>query len=242
MRLDQYLVQNGHTKSRQRATDLIRSGAVLLNNKLAKKPSLAVEDGDEVKLTKEDYPYVARSALKLKSLLKKQKISLADKVVIDIGSSTGGFSEISLEFGAARIFAVDVGTEQMDKELRKNERITLMENTDARKVAPEDLSDTPTILLADLSFISLSTVLKEVLPKFQELQTLCLLIKPQFELGPKFVGRGGIVRNEKYRRDALDQVRRTVEQEGFVVSFYMESPTKGGEGNQEYLMHAEKKA
>ena len=242
MRLDQYLVQNGHAKSRQRATDLIRSGVVFLNNKKAKKPSLPVEEGDEVTLTQEDHPYVARSGLKLKALLKKQRIDVKDKVILDLGSSTGGFTQVALEFDAARVYAVDVGTDQMDAELKKDKRITLMENMDARKVGPEDLADDPTILTADLSFISLSTVLKEVLPKFKNLQTLCLLIKPQFELGPKFVGKGGIVRNERYREDARKQVQRTVEQEGFVVQFYMESPTKGGEGNQEYLMHAEKQA
>lgn len=238
MRIDLYLVENNMAKSRSRARALIEAGNVVVNGESVTKASYKMVFGDVVLLKQQDFPYVSRGALKLKAILDATEQRFDDKVVLDMGSSTGGFTEVALEYGASKVFAVDVGTDQLDSNLRLNESITVMEQTDGRNL--EALNPAPSIYVSDVSFISQTKILPTVLEKQTEISELYILIKPQFELSPKEVGRGGLVRDEKARNKACERVKECVKECGFKIKHLMSSPIAGGDGNQEYLLYGVK--
>jgi len=242
VRLDIYLVAEGIVRSRGRARDMISAGKISVNGRPAAKGSLALKEDDVVTVLEADHPYVSRSALKLKGLLDAVPLRLEGKTVVDIGSSTGGFTQVSLEYGAGHVYAVDVGTAQLDEALREDARVTVCENLDAREITVDRFDRFPTALVADVSFISLQKVLPPVLAALNTVDTLCLLVKPQFELDKSAIGKGGLVKNEEDRLRALRDVGDCIETLGFQVLYDMPSALAGADGNEEFMLYAKKTA
>lgn len=239
MRLDQWLVAKGHVPSRARAVALIESGAVSVNGAGA-KASREIVAGDVVEVAEADHGYVGRGALKLKALLDEADAELKGAVVVDVGASTGGFTEVCLERGAVKVYAVDVGRSQLHARLRADARVVVMEGVDARELERSVFEPVPTVMVSDVSFISMTKVLPEVVRVLPELEELFLLVKPQFEVGHGNVGKGGLVKDEGLRLAAVAAVRQCAEDLGFKVGVEMESPIAGGDGNVEYLLYASK--
>lgn len=237
MRLDIYLYQNGYAKSRSRAQALIKNSSVTVNNKSVTKNGYIVEDNDNVELLESDHPYVSRGAFKLKSILDSLNHDFKEKNVIDIGSSTGGFSQIALEYGAKHVVALDVGTDQLDNSLRDLDNLTVMEKIDARNITVSAMPCMVDVLVSDVSFISQTRILPHVLNELKSINTLYILVKPQFELTKGKIGRGGIVRAKKDRESALSSVVNCLQENGFRVKHTMDSPITGGDGNHEYMLY-----
>ncbi len=234
VRLDVYLTENGLCKSRTTAQSLIKSGGVSVNGKPCEKPSSEVTEQDMIQITGEQLRYVGRGGLKLEGAINSFGIVLKDLVCLDIGSSTGGFTDCMLQNGAARVYAVDVGTDQLDEKLRGDSRVVSMEKTDIRTAQlPEQVDFVGT----DVSFISL----KQVIPHIQRLLKsggiAVALIKPQFEAGRSALNKKGIVKDEKARNRTVEDIKVFAQQCGFMVLGLTESPIHGGDGNIEYLIH-----
>lgn len=236
MRLDQYLVTHGHAPSRARAVALIEEGAVLVNGRVG-KPSNRIEDSDVVEVRGTDHGYVGRGALKLKALLEQTGEHLHGAVVMDVGASTGGFTQVALEAGAAKVYAVDVGHGQLHATVRDDPRVVTMEGTDAREVTADMFTPLPDVLVADVSFISLAKVLPPVVAEVP-VKRLFVLVKPQFEVGKELVGKGGLVKDGAARAKALESVKACVEKLGYAVAWTGPSPIEGGDGNIEFLLFA----
>ncbi len=239
MRLDVYLTENGLCKSRTAAQSLIKSGGVSVNGKPCEKPSFDLADSDEVEVTGEQLRYVGRGGLKLEGALKAFGLDINGMVCLDIGSSTGGFTDCMLQNGAAKVYAVDVGTDQLDEKLRTDERVISMEKTDIRTA---ELPETVDFVGTDVSFISL----KAVIPHIDRLLKIggraVALIKPQFEAGRSALNKKGIVKDEKTRRRVVEDITEFAQQCGFALIGIADSPIHGGDGNIEYLMCIEKVA
>jgi len=235
MRLDQYLVTNEFTFSRNKAQELIKNGYVKVNEKIIKKPSFKLSDNDSVEILTND-KYVSRAAYKLKNYLEKYNLDFKNKLVLDIGSSTGGFTQVALEKGALKIVSVDVGNGQMHKTLRNNPKIELFENTDIRVFSYLEKFD---VIVSDVSFISLLKIIK----KIDELakSDIILLFKPQFEVG-KDVKRDkrGVVDDENAIIKARENFEKECDKLGWKLIRTEESSIKGKEGNIEYIYHFKK--
>jgi 23S rRNA (cytidine1920-2'-O)/16S rRNA (cytidine1409-2'-O)-methyltransferase len=240
MRLDQFLVQQSFTTSRSRAQAMIKEGKVLVDGTICTKPAQDIGQ-QEVTLNEPDHPYVSRAALKLIPLLEATEANFDNKVVVDVGASTGGFTQLSLEKGAKFVYAVDVGTDQLAETLRNHSCVKDMQQIDARKITENLFHDVPTHLVSDVSFISLFKILDHVLPELPSLEEAYVLVKPQFELTPEDIGRGGLVNNPQAGELALDKVSRCFKKHGWQTVKTMVSPVKGGDGNQEFLLAAVKK-
>lgn len=233
-RLDQRLVELGLAESRERAQRLIRAGLVRVKGHVESKPARAVKPEDEVTAERPD-PYVSRGAHKLIAALDHWAIPVSELVCLDVGSSTGGFSDVLLQRGAARVYAVDVGTNQLHWKIRSDPRVDTREQVNARHLRAEDFEPRPTFACMDVSFISIAKILpalRGVLPAGSRLVTL---IKPQFEAGPEDVGEGGVVRDESVRRRVVEEVRAAGEGLGFVWQGVIPSPLLGPAGNVEFL-------
>lgn len=235
-RLDIELTARMLVKSRSTAQKLIKDNAVSVNGKIISKPSYEVSHDDEIILTGELPRYVGRGGLKLEKALEEFKISLNDLVCIDAGASTGGFTDCMLQNGAKRVYAVDVGTAQLDKTLKNDERVVSLENTDIR-TAVDVIPEKADFISVDLSFISLRLVLPYIKTLMKSAGTAVVLIKPQFEVGKSGLGKHGIVKDEKLRTAAVEEIKQFAEQTGFLVSGLVQSPITGGDGNIEYLMY-----
>lgn len=235
MRLDQALVSRGLAPSRARAQALIRDGHVRVGGVVTRKPSLMVAD-QPVEVTAED-PWVGRGALKLLHALDRFALSPAGAVAADIGASTGGFTQVLLDRGAAHVHAVDVGHGQMAPLLAADPRVTNHEGVNVRSL-PDGLLPPLDWIVADLSFISLEKALPLVLARARTGATLVCLVKPQFEAGPQAVGKGGIVRDPAAREAACRSVADFVAGAGWAIVGLTESPITGGDGNVEYLLAA----
>ncbi|MGB0921142.1 MAG: TlyA family RNA methyltransferase [Alphaproteobacteria bacterium] len=239
-RLDQVLVARGLVASRARAQAEIAAGSVLVNGAAATKPSQKISDTDAVSLEVPAIPYVSRAGLKLAKALEVFDVKVAGKRALDLGASTGGFVEVLLAAGATHVTGVDVGQGQLHAKLVTDSRVTSLENTDARALTAE-LAGAPQIITSDMSFISLTKALQPALDLAAAGADLLALVKPQFEVGRKAVGRGGIVKDEALRQAALQNVRDWVnEQQGWQVIASADSPILGGDGNKEFLLHARK--
>lgn len=232
MRADLYLVKHGHFDSRARAQAAIKAGLVRVNGRVLRKPSISIPDGARVKAG-DVHPYVSRGGLKLAHALEAFSINPSGRVCLDVGSSTGGFTDVLLRNGAAYVYAVDVGRDQMHATLRKHPNMSLMEGQDARKLSREMFDPAPDLLVCDASFISITKLLGPALSLTRE---AVLLFKPQFEVGRDNIGRGGIVRDGT--EHALEAVKVWLRGEGWHVMAVTDSPVKGGSGNTEYLLHA----
>src|SRR5690242_6527762 len=237
-RLDKVLVDRGLAASRDRARALVMSGAVMVAGRTETKPGTSVDPAAPIELRAPDHPYVSRGALKLVKGLDTFGIDPTGKVALDIGASTGGFTDVLLRRGATRVYAIDVGYGQLAWQLRQDPRVVVLERQNVRAM---DLSLVPEpcdLAVIDVSFISLTLVL----PRIRELlqpppgKPIVALVKPQFEVGREQVGKGGVVRDEAARLGAVAKVRDWASTHGFVAGDYVESPITGPAGNVEYLL------
>ena len=239
MRLDLALVAAGLAASRTKAQVLIAEGVVLIDGAVGTRPASAVREGALLELTGEPFRYVSRAALKLKHAIARFDLDVYGAVALDLGASTGGFSQVLLEAGAEEVWAVDVGHGQLAPVLRDDVRLHLKEGLNARTLAPTDVPP-PDWIVADLSFISLAKALPPALAMARPGAHLVALIKPQFEVGPALVGKGGIVRDPAAHRLACARVRDFVLETGWAVIGETASPILGSDGNREFLIVARK--
>ncbi len=246
-RLDKLLVERGLTPSRERAQALILAGKVLVNEQKVEKAGASIDADANVRLLGADLRYVSRGGLKLEKALEHWRIDLRGKICLDVGASTGGFSDCMLQHGAARVIAVDTGYGQMDFGLRNDPRIRLLEKTNARYLEPSDIGEAVDFIAMDVSFISATLVLPAVLRAARlysgvsrEIHSqIVVLVKPQFEAGRELVGKGGIVRDEAAQFAAVFKVEAALTELECSRAEWIESPILGGEGNREFLLHAE---
>ena len=241
MRCDLFLAENGYVKSRTKARELIDAGNVKINGNLVKKPSDNVDES--VENTVEilcDCPFVGRGGLKLEHALSHFDISVEGCLALDVGASTGGFTDCLLKRGAAKVIAVDSGENQLDDSLRADARVTCIEKYNARYMKPEDFSYRPNLAVMDVSFISQTLILPALSSVLEDEGVLVSLIKPQFEVGRSAVGKKGIVKNAKDRRNAVRNVIASAAACGFGCFGLTRSPILGGDGNIEYLAHFRK--
>ena len=238
MRADLYLVEHGHFDTRARAQAAIAAGKVSVHGVVIAKPSQKIPDGAAI-VAEAAHPWVSRAALKLVAGLDGFGVDPADRVCLDVGSSTGGFTEVLLSRGARHVYAVDVGRGQLHPSLQADRRVTSLEATDARSLVAELFSEPPSLVVCDASFISLLKVIARPLALAAPTADLIALIKPQFEVGKALIGKGGLVKSETARDDAVAAVRAALDGlEGFSVRAVMDSPIEGGDGNREYLIAA----
>jgi 23S rRNA (cytidine1920-2'-O)/16S rRNA (cytidine1409-2'-O)-methyltransferase len=247
VRIDKLLVERGLVPSRERAQAMVLSGRVLVNEQKVEKAGASVDAAAAIRLLGDDLKYVGRGGLKLEAALRDWKIDLTGRTCMDVGASTGGFTDCMLQHGAAEVIAVGTGYGQIHARLRSDSRVKLLEKTNARYLAQQDLAKAgaaaPISFIAiDVSFISVTLVLPAVLESTATAaarREVVILIKPQFEVGRERVGKGGIVKDEAAQQAAVEKVRRKVEELGGKNIELMESPILGMEGNREFLLHAE---
>ena len=240
IRLDQYLVQHGLTQSRERAKALIMSGIVFVNEQKVDKAGEMIKEDAKVEVRGHDIGYVSRGGLKLEKAMKCFPLTPNGKVCMDIGASTGGFTDCMLQNGASKVYAVDVGYGQFAWKLRTDERVVCMEKTNIRYVTPEDIGEPLDFASVDVSFISLSKVLPAARELLKDGGEMVCLIKPQFEAGREKVGKKGVVRDPKVHLEVIQTVLQTAMDLGFSILDLEYSPIKGPEGNIEYLVHLKK--
>lgn len=236
MRLDLYLFENGLAHSRTFAKTLIIGGKVKVDGKNVTKPAFEVEDGFDVTVEKEDF-YVSRGAYKLEGAAQSFNFEISGRKCIDIGASSGGFTDYLLKNGAEHVIAVDSGIGQLADALRHDSRVTVFENYNARYMQKEDFAYAPTLAVMDVSFISATYIIGALYDILARGADFICLIKPQFEVGRAHIGKGGIVKDEKIRLSAVDKVTFFAENVGFVTRGVIKSPISGGDGNVEFLAH-----
>jgi 23S rRNA (cytidine1920-2'-O)/16S rRNA (cytidine1409-2'-O)-methyltransferase len=241
IRLDHLLVRRGLASSRTKAQDLIRRGAVRVKGAAVLKAGLEIHEDESLEVL-ETERFVARSAWKLLAAVDAFGFDAAGRVCLDAGASTGGFTQLLLERRAARVFAVDVGRDQLHPSLRSDERVISMESTDARALTPGMFPEPINALTCDVSFISLLKVLPALLPLAAENAWLVALVKPQFEVGRALVGKGGIVKDEAAKRDAVARAVDAVGTAGWKICGTLPSPNLGRDGNEETLLGAVRKS
>lgn len=238
MRLDVYLSEKKLAKSRTAAQCLINIGGVYVNGRMAKKSSMDVTEADVVTVEELKKPkYVGRGGLKLEGALEGFGIDISGAVCVDIGASTGGFTDCMLRYGAARVYAVDVGRDQLAAELRADPRVVSRERTDIRDFTLEEYPEGADFIGADTSFISLKMILPEIYRLLKSGGRAAALIKPQFEAGRGALSKRGIVTDEKTRRRVVGELTEFARRCGFTVKGIINSPITGGDGNAEYLMY-----
>ena len=236
MRIDQLLVIKGFCKSREQAQRAIMAGRVTVGGQKANKASLLVTEDAAIEVQGSE-KYAGRGGFKLEAALEHFKVPINGKTCLDIGSSTGGFTDCLLQRGAAKVYAVDVGRGQIDWKLRNDPRVIVREGINARYLTAADIGEKVEICVADVSFISLTLILPAVFALLPSAADMVVLIKPQFELAPGKVGRGGVVRDSSLHFEAIEKIRRFVEGERKHWLGVIESPLRGREGNVEFLAH-----
>ena len=235
-RVDQLLVERGLAESREKARALILAGDVRVEGRRSDKPGHSVAENCKVEVTAR-LPYVSRGGLKLAAALEHFRISPQGWICLDVGSSTGGFTDCLLQRGAARVWAVDVGHGQLDWKLRNDPRVVVREGVNARYLSRETFPELFDLAVCDASFISATLLIPAIARLLTERGQMVVLVKPQFEAGKGEVGKGGIVRDPAQHQAACDRVRAAVEGAGFRAAI-VESPILGAEGNREFLLHA----
>lgn len=237
-RLDVLLVERGLIETREKAKRAIMAGLVYTNEERLDKPGEKVKTDIPLKIKGNLLPYVSRGGLKLEKALKVFDVSVLDKVLLDIGSSTGGFTDCALQNGAKMSYALDVGYNQLAWKLRQDERVVVMERTNFRYVTPADLiREMPTFATIDVSFISLTLILPVLKTLLVPNSDVVALVKPQFEAGREQVGKKGIVRDEKIHLQVVDKIIQFSVKHGYTVKNLSYSPITGGDGNIEFLLH-----
>ena len=243
-RLDKLLVEKGLAATRERAQALILAGKVLVDEQRIDKAGAQVESTAVIRLLGEDLKYVSRGGLKLERALQHWSIDVKGKVCLDVGASTGGFTDCLLQQGAARVIAIDTGYGQLDFKLRQDPRVRLLEKTNARYLTREVLAESVDFIAMDVSFISATLVLPAVIhsafpqnPAVDSMRQIVVLVKPQFEAGREHVGKGGIVRDPVAQAGAVERVRQCISDLACKDIEAIESPILGAEGNREFLLH-----
>lgn len=237
-RIDKLLVDHGLAESRTKAQAMIMAGVVLVDEQRVEKPSQQFDINSSIRVKGGDDPtsrYVGRGGLKLEAALREFQIDVAGFVCLDVGASTGGFTDCLLQHSAQRVVAIDVGHNQIDWRLRNDPRVEVREGVNARYLQPEDFSEKFDLAVIDVSFISVTKVLPAIVPLLRETGAIITLIKPQFEVGKGEVGSGGIVRDTAKRLRVVDDVNAAATALGLNVVNVIESPIQGAEGNVEYL-------
>jgi 23S rRNA (cytidine1920-2'-O)/16S rRNA (cytidine1409-2'-O)-methyltransferase len=237
-RLDLYLVDRGIAPTRTRAQSLIKEGKVLLNGKICRKAGEGVDDSAEISLCEPDHPYVSRGGVKLAAALDEFKISVAGKTILDVGSSTGGFTHCLLLRDVRKVYGIDVGAGQMAPEIQNDPRVTLFEGRNFRSFKPEEIPEPVDLIVVDLSFISLRLVIPLFAGFLKPNGHVVALIKPQFEAGPDHVNNRGVVTNQNIHARVLNEVAEAFRKDDFKILGQIESPIRGGEGNSEFLLYA----
>lgn len=236
-RIDLLLVERGLVQSRERAQALILAGKVLVLDTPCTKAGATFPEDIEIRLREPDHPYVSRGALKLKHALEMFHVTVSGKIGLDVGASTGGFTQILLEQGAERVIAVDVGFNQMDWKIRNDSRVECIEKVNARSLTLEIIRQKVDVAVIDVSFISLDKILPAVFPLIHENGDVISLIKPQFEVGRSDVGKGGIVTSETARINSISRITDAASALGWNRVNLVDSPITGADGNIEYLAH-----
>lgn len=239
-RLDVLLVRQGLAVSREKAKAIIMAGNVLVNGQREDKAGTMIDEKAEITVKGNQMKYVSRGGLKLEKAMSHFDISLEGKVCMDVGASTGGFTDCMLQNGAVKVYSVDVGHGQLDWKLRNDGRVVCMEKTNIRYVVPEDIAEPASFVSIDVSFISLTKVLLPVRALMTEDGEIVCLIKPQFEAGREKVGKKGVVRDPKVHEEVIHKVVSYASTIGFKSEALEFSPIKGPEGNIEYLLHLKK--
>jgi 23S rRNA (cytidine1920-2'-O)/16S rRNA (cytidine1409-2'-O)-methyltransferase len=235
-RIDVVLLEKGMAPSREKAKILVMAGAVFVSGQKVLKPDFRVAPESTVEVRSNPMPYVSFGGMKLQKALRELKLSVDGKVALDVGSSTGGFSDCLLSLGAARIYAVDAGTNQLHDRLRKNERIRLFENTNARYLSPDTIGESVDIITVDVSFISLRKIIPALVPLLKPQGWMLSLVKPQFEVGRYEVGKGGIVRSIEKIDKVLGEIRAFGESCGLAPRATVEAPRERERKNREYFI------
>jgi 23S rRNA (cytidine1920-2'-O)/16S rRNA (cytidine1409-2'-O)-methyltransferase len=237
-RIDKLLVDHGLAESRTKAQAMIMAGVVLVDEQRVEKPSQQFDTNSSIRVKGGDDPtsrYVGRGGLKLEAALREFRIDVEGFVCLDVGASTGGFTDCLLQHGAKNVVAVDVGHNQIDWRLRNDRRVEVREGVNARYLQPQDFSEEFDLAVMDVSFISVTKVLPAIVPLVRESGAIITLIKPQFEVGRGEVGGGGIVRDAAKRLRVVDEVNAAAKALGLSVVNVIESPIRGAEGNIEFL-------
>ena len=231
------MARRGLAESRESAQRLIMAGRVRVNSRPAAKPDLKVDETAEIEVIGSASEYASRGGYKLAAALDRFTIAVAGRDALDVGASTGGFTDVLLQRGAARVIALDVGYGQLSDRLRRDPRVTVLDRTNIRHVGPADLPYRPDLVVIDTSFISLKLVLPVVVAIATAPADIVALVKPQFEVGKGKVGKGGVVRDDNLRAQALAEVLAFAESIGLEVRGTIESPIAGAAGNREFLAH-----
>jgi 23S rRNA (cytidine1920-2'-O)/16S rRNA (cytidine1409-2'-O)-methyltransferase len=240
LRLDVLLVERGLAPSRERAQAILLAGQVLVNGQKMEKPGTQVAAEAAIEIVGEVLKYASRGGLKLEGALEDFSISVRERNCVDLGSSTGGFTDCLLQNGARRVYAVDVTVSQLDWKLRQDLRVKLVERN-ARFLRTEDLGEPAELVTVDVSFISVSKVLPAIVPLVAPDADFLILIKPQFELEKREVGKGGIVRNAALHEKAIERVTAAARESGLEIIGVRPSRIQGAEGNQEFFLHARRR-
>jgi 23S rRNA (cytidine1920-2'-O)/16S rRNA (cytidine1409-2'-O)-methyltransferase len=236
-RVDQLMVERGLAESRARAQALVMAGLVLAGSKRIDKPGTPIAEDVVLEVKGQDHPWVSRGGLKLAQAITQFGLDPAGKVCLDVGASTGGFTDVLLTHGAARVYAVDVGHGQLAWKLRTDERVVVLERTNARHLSAEQIPEPIDMVVCDASFIGLETVLPAALALARPGAVLAALIKPQFEVGKGRVGKGGVVREPELHAEVCDRITTWLAGlPGWTVAGVCDSPIKGPEGNKEFLI------
>ena len=237
-RIDRLLFERGLADSRTRAQAIVMAGAVLVNNQRIDKPSELVDPEAEIRIKGADDPtsrYVGRGGVKLEAALREFAIEVQDALCLDVGASTGGFTDCLLQHGARKVIAVDVGHNQLDWRLRNDRRVEVREGVNARYLRPEDFDEQFDLAVMDVAFISATKVMPAIAPLLRESGRLITLIKPQFEVGRGEVGKGGIVREAEKHQRVIAEVNQAAHELGLRALRVIESPIHGADGNIEFL-------
>jgi 23S rRNA (cytidine1920-2'-O)/16S rRNA (cytidine1409-2'-O)-methyltransferase len=243
-RIDKLLVERGLVESRAKAQALVMAGVVLVDDQRINKPSELIHPDAQVRIKGGDDPtsrYVGRGGLKLEAALREFSIHVDGLSCLDVGASTGGFTDCLLQHGASKVVALDVGHNQIDWKLRNDARVEVREGVNARHLQPQDFESTFDLAVMDVSFISATKVLPAIVPLLTDSGRLIVLIKPQFEVGRGEVGKGGIVRDPDKHARVIEEVNQAASELGLVVGKVIESPIRGAEGNVEFLALYEKR-
>jgi len=236
IRLDVMLTERGLAESREKAQALVLAGEVLINGVKAQKPGQSVQSDADLQVLRRP-PYVSRGGQKLEAALDHFQIKVSGRICLDVGASTGGFTDCLLQRAAARVHIVDVGSGQLDWKLRSDPRVVLHERLNARYLQHDDIGERVDLAVCDVSFISVTLILPALTPVLQPDAEMVILIKPQFEVGKDQIGKGGIVRDPELHRSACERVENVVRQMNYKTDI-IESPILGAEGNKEFLLYA----
>ncbi|MGE4232159.1 MAG: TlyA family RNA methyltransferase [Bacteriovoracia bacterium] len=236
-RIDVLLVSKGLAESRQKAQSLILAGQICIGDQLIDKPGTKVDVDAELRIRQQRDQYVSRAAYKLLGAIEEFRINLKEKICLDVGASTGGFTQVCLNFGAKKVYAVDVGTNQLHWSLRSDPRVVSLEKTNIRSAPKDIISEKIDLCTVDTSFISLKIVLPEII-KFLGLSAeVVALIKPQHEVGKENVGKGGLVKDPNLHQQVIDEISSFAQTIGFNVKGLIRSPIEGTTGNKEFLIY-----